>query len=169
MKARVGKYGIRVGMQVEHQLFLANSISILVVAYAAIPFLVCIIVPTKEHFVWGIAVLVAPVAAEVLKRLTTVLGMGCRRPIGARDCDTWNRGGSQGGAGFPSGHTATAAAFWMGAALLVPWPMGALALGAVVAMAWARLQKECHTLLQTVGGAVLGAGITVGILGVPKN
>lgn len=172
---RVGKYGIRVGMWANRQLLLANTISLLGMAYMAIPFLVFIVVPTKHHFVWGVAVLVAPVAADILKRLTIVLEMGewCKRPQGARDCNAWNRGGPQRGAGFPSGHTATAAAFWVGAVLLAPsWPMRVTAALAIVAMAWSRLQKGCHTLLQTVGGGVLGAGLAVGFLGrtsLPKN
>lgn len=157
---------------VEDQFFvwLANTLSIFVVAYAAVPFMVCIAIPNRRHFVWGITVLVAPVAAEVLKRLTTVLGMEewCRRPQDARDCDTWNRGGPQRGAGFPSGHTATAAAFWMGVVLLVPsWSMAVLSIVAVGIMAWARMQKGCHTLLQTIGGAVLGGGLALGIVGIP--
>lgn len=138
----------------------ANSISSMAIVYSIIPFLFFWQMPNAV--IWGIAVLIAPIVAECVKRASVVLGMEewCARPIGARDCDTWNTNGPQGGApGFPSGHTATTVAFWIGAFII--WPSASVAIvgfSATMTMIWARMQKRCHTLSQTIGGAMLGAG-----------
>ncbi len=146
----------------------ADVLSTMAVAYSIVPFFVFVVCHNFQHACWGFAVLAAPFVAELLKRGTQLAGMldtqdWPRRPRAASNCDIWNTNGPQGGApGFPSGHTATAAAFWMGAWLLTRSQAVAVVGGAaVVAMAWARLQKQCHTMLQVVGGGMLGASVSV--------
>jgi membrane-associated phospholipid phosphatase len=156
--------------------FLANAISMLVIVYTGVPFLLAAVSPSQQNFMWGASVLVGPMVAEAIKQLTRVLGMQdwCKRPPGAANCDTWNRNGSQAGApGFPSGHMTTTAGFWFGAFLLCPaeYRIYVIAIGtfAILLMAWARMQKRCHTLLQVVAGTLLGAGISYGAIKMLKN
>ncbi len=149
------------------QFLWADWISVGVVVYMCTPLVFFFVTHNFQHIVWMTAVLAAPAAAEGMKRLSRFAGCTwCARPAGARDCDTWNRNGPQGGApGFPSGHCATAAAFWSAAVLLTgDWRVGVAGCVAVVAMIWARLNKRCHTLLQTIGGTVLGAGVATILL-----
>ena len=138
-----------------------------VIVYSIVPVVAFFISPAKETAAWIAAVLIAPMTAELLKRATVGLGIldWCARPVGARDCDTWNRNGPQEGApGFPSGHTATTVAFWVGAYIVWPHPFTAIMGGiATAAMIWARMHKRCHTLAQTMGGGMLGAGISYGM------
>ena len=149
----------------------ADCLSMLATVYSVTPVLVYLVYPNSQHIRWILATLAAPLAAEVIKRGMNVLGMlnytWVQRPLAARDCDTWNRNGPQGGApGFPSGHTATAAAFWVGAGILTNSSLVFfMGLVATAVMAAARLQKRCHTVLQVIGGGVLGAGISYGLLG----
>jgi membrane-associated phospholipid phosphatase len=149
----------------------ANAVSMLVIIYTGAPFLFAAASPSQQNLIWGASVLVGPMVAEAIKRLTVVLGMQdwCRRPSGAANCDTWNRNGNQAGApGFPSGHMTTTAAFWMGAFLLCPaeYCVYVVVFGtfAILLMALARMEKRCHTLLQVVAGTLLGAGISYGAL-----
>ncbi len=144
---------------------LANEMSLLALLYTAVPFLVLVMRPSSQHVLWVVAVLSAPLAAELMKRTSMhMLGLPewCKRPPGASDCDSWNRNGPQAGApGFPSGHTATTTAFWVGAILLTPTSIQPLFLFAgfitTGAMVWARMYKRCHTFAQTIGGGLLGA------------
>ena len=85
-----------------------------------------------------------------------------KRPAGAKNCDALGRDGDQGGQpGFPSGHVATASAFWTGAWILTPTPykiwVALVGVGSVGTMAWARIQKHCHTGVQVTAGGVLGS------------
>ncbi len=157
----------------------ANAMSSTVVLYSLLPIGTFVVSRDFQHLAWAAAVLLASLVAEITKHLTQHMGIWpamawCRRPAEARDCDTWNRNGPQGGApGFPSGHVATAAAFWVGAVLLTPAPLRTWSLvGATVgiaAMAAARMKKRCHTALQTLGGGVLGALLAWAFLNVHYN
>lgn len=161
----------------KHQFFgkgqLENGISLLAILYSAIPLGIFLFHPSHnfQHTLWFLAVLSASSVASLIKLATQWLGLPywCERPRGARDCDMWNSNGPQTGApGFPSGHVATAAAFWTGAILLTPTRYATLVwIGAtvgIVAMAWARMEKRCHTLLQTIGGSLLGAVLSYSVL-----
>jgi diacylglycerol kinase family enzyme/membrane-associated phospholipid phosphatase len=61
---------------------------------------------------------------------------------------------------FPSGHTASAAAFAVGVALESP-RAGALLAPAAAAVAYSRLHTGVHWLSDVVGGAALGAGVAL--------
>ncbi len=150
----------------------ADCLSMMAAVYSVVPVLVFLVYRDFQHIRWILAVVAAPLAAEAIKRGTKLLGLleteeWTRRPITASNCDTWNRNGPQGGApGFPSGHTATAAAFWVGAWILTDSPLVFfVGIVATMVMAAARLQKHCHTLLQVIGGGVLGALVSYGLLG----
>jgi membrane-associated phospholipid phosphatase len=149
----------------------ADALSMMAAVYSVVPVLVFLVSRHSQHVRWVLAVAAAPLVAEAIKRGTKMLGLleteeWTRRPKAASNCNTWNSNGPQGGApGFPSGHTATTAAFWVGAWILTDSPLiffvGILA---TVAMAAARLQKRCHTVLQVIGGGVLGASVSYGLL-----
>jgi membrane-associated phospholipid phosphatase len=157
-------------------LLMANELSLLVFLYTAVPFIVLLVRPSSQHILWFTAVLSAPFTAELIKRGSHMLGLPewCRRPSGASNCDSWNRNGPQAGApGFPSGHTATTTAFWVGAVLLTPRPLQPLfffaCLIATGTMIWARMYKRCHTFVQTIGGGLLGALVSWTLLWNAKN
>jgi hypothetical protein len=83
-----------------------------------------------------------------------------KRPKGAYNCNLWaNNGNVEGKPGFPSGHVTSITTFFTTFYLLFPEYQGiTLPVGAVytVFMAYSRIYKRCHTLLQTVTGALLG-------------
>ncbi len=142
----------------------ADVVSISVVPYTVLPFLLFLVWGSRPYLWWGAAVVISSwltfVAKEGGKRMFGSCEW-CRRPRGASNCNTWMNDGNQGGApGFPSGHMAVTAAFWMGAWLLAG-KSERLILGAgliaTAAMAWARIHKRCHSWIQVSGGGMLGA------------
>jgi hypothetical protein len=90
-----------------------------------------------------------------------------KRPNGANNCDLCSKNGNQSGKpGFPSGHVTTVVSFFTSVYLLFPeYRMGSLLVGIIytLLMAWSRISKKCHTLLQTVAGCILGFGVSVGL------
>jgi len=90
-----------------------------------------------------------------------------KRPVGAINCDLCSKNGDQSGKpGFPSGHVTTAASFFTSIYLLFPeYKENAIWAGILytILMAWSRISKRCHTLLQTIAGTVLGVGVSVGL------
>lgn len=116
-----------------------------------------------SSFLWGSSVLLASLLSELVKFWTRTLPYTClKRPAGAKNCDALGQDGDQEGQpGFPSGHVATTAAFWTGAWILAPAPykiwITVVGIGSVGAMAWARIQKHCHTGIQVAAGAVIGS------------
>ncbi len=148
---------------------LANAVSMTYVAGVVTPAALWVLSGGQDTAYIGLilAVLAAGVAVEWIKRAVVWAGAGSwsRRPAGARDCDLWCVGGAVGGApGFPSGHMTTATllvsalwfhlrspiVLWIG----VPW---------AGAMAWSRWIKRCHSVVQIVGGAVLGWAVAGGL------
>jgi membrane-associated phospholipid phosphatase len=114
---------------------------------------------------WGSAALLATTTTSIIKHVTRDSPSRIlKRPEGARDCNAWNNDGDQSGQpGFPSGHAATAAAFWFYAWRLAPpvwrpWIAGA-GMAATGLMGWARWAKRCHTVFQIAGGIVVGTGV----------
>jgi hypothetical protein len=90
-----------------------------------------------------------------------------KRPQGANNCDICSKNGDQSGKpGFPSGHLTSTVSFFTSVYLLFPeFQKGSLLVGIIytLLMAWSRINKKCHTLLQTVAGSVLGFGVSVGL------
>ncbi len=142
-----------------------DAVSFLAVLYGIVPFVYALTSNMRVGVVWGACVIGSSMLAEGIKRISREWDCEwCRRPAGATDCNTRMNNGAQGGApGFPSGHTATAAAFWSGAWVVAAeaYRPAILVVGAVavLGMAAARLKKRCHTVLQTVGGGLLGTAL----------
>ena len=90
-----------------------------------------------------------------------------KRPEGANNCDICSKNGDQSGKpGFPSGHVGSVVSFFTSVYLLFPeYRIGSLwvCILYTILMAWSRINKKCHTLLQTVAGTVLGFGVSVGL------
>ena len=88
-----------------------------------------------------------------------------KRPLGANNCDICSKNGDQSGKpGFPSGHLTSTVSFFTSVYLLFPeFQKGSLLVGIIytLLMAWSRINKKCHTLLQTVAGTVLGFSVSV--------
>ncbi len=103
-------------------------------------------------------ILITNTLVEVTKQLVGSQGWRAR-PAGASGCDLFCMGGPVGGApGFPSGHmsavTMYSTAVWLHTR--TPW-IGWSGVAWVGAMAWSRWVKHCHTPLQIIAGAGVGA------------
>lgn len=83
-----------------------------------------------------------------------------KRPIGAKNCDLFSMNGNVAGQpGFPSGHVTTAVSFFTGVGILFPeYRYSAIIGGTIynILMVISRINKKCHTPLQTFAGATLG-------------
>ena len=87
-----------------------------------------------------------------------------KRPIGAANCDLFSRNGLvEGQPGFPSGHVGGTVAFFMTVYLLFPEyrKYSHLGIAWTLLMMWSRINKKCHTLLQTIAGFGLGVIVPV--------
>jgi membrane-associated phospholipid phosphatase len=149
-------------------LVIAEFISATAILYAIIPCVYFVAHPTLPTGGWVIAVLAAPFLVKLLKSYTIQYPYSeFRRPEGARNCNVLMNNGDQTGApGFPSGHCATATAFWVGAWMLADGGSGTLiaivgSMG-ILSMAWARMQMRCHSGLQTIAGTMFGAVLGCG-------
>jgi membrane-associated phospholipid phosphatase len=83
-----------------------------------------------------------------------------KRPQGAYNCNLLANNGNQSGRpGFPSGHVTSITTFFTSIYLLFPeYQTETLTIGSIytIIMAYSRIYKKCHTLLQTITGALLG-------------
>lgn len=140
-----------------------NWISLLVVPYTMMPFLISLYTTKIRWFFLGLLILSSMATTDILKRLTNSMPYTwLKRPIGASNCNTSMTDGDQSGRpGFPSGHCTCAAAFWVGVWILTPSPykiwMGLVGCVGITSMMWARQKKRCHTGLQTVAGVAVGS------------
>lgn len=138
-------------------------ISLLVIPYTILPYCIAIYTNTVAWMYLGCLVVLSIATTEAIKGITKDLPYPClKRPIGARNCNSTVSDGNQSGRpGFPSGHCAGTATFWVGVWLLFPssykLPMGILAGINILSMMWARQKKRCHTLIQTIAGIIVGS------------
>ena len=115
---------------------------------------------TGDAFYGWLAATVMAVATlvEGMKRLLGTAAPWLQRPSSATACDIFCIGpGMSRKPGFPSGHMAVVAACV--AALWLRWEdprVFYLGIPWLLAMAWARWFKRCHTWLQIVGGVAFG-------------
>jgi len=83
-----------------------------------------------------------------------------KRPIGAKNCDLFSRNGNVAGCpGFPSGHVTSSVSFFTSIYLLFPEYRYYTIIGGTIyslLMIMSRINKRCHTPLQTFAGASLG-------------
>lgn len=110
-----------------------------------------------ERTVWVVGLIVAVMAGEEILTLTVKTLTDRVRP-------TFNPAAATLGPSFPSGHSATAAAFYATAALLIgrgrtrPWRavLIGLAAGIAVAVAASRVLLDVHWLTDVIAGLALG-------------
>ncbi len=147
-----------------------DAISLLVVPYTLIPFVVATVIHSIQWASLGFLILIAMAVSDLIKKATRHLPYTwLKRPVGASNCNTRMNDGMQAGEpGFPSGHCTCAAGFWVGVMILTPpayriWMMTVGSVG-ILSMMWARQRKRCHTPLQTVAGVVLGASWSLSLL-----
>ncbi len=113
----------------------------------------------RERTVWVVAFVVAVLGGEEL--LTTTV-----KQLVDRVRPTLNPAAASLGPSFPSGHSATSAAFYASAALLIGrWRgrharavLAGLAVGIAVAVAASRVLLDVHWLSDVLGGVALGWG-----------
>jgi undecaprenyl-diphosphatase len=111
----------------------------------------------RERTVWVIAFIVAVMSGQQILTLTVKALADRLRP-------TFNPAAATLGPSFPSGHTATAAAFYATAALLIARGRGrrarallaGLAAGIAVAVAATRVLLDVHWLTDVIAGLALG-------------
>ena len=106
-----------------------------------------------KYFVLFVALVFVWLSVEAIKPFVP-----SARPPGATKCDRWCLKGPVGGQpGFPSGHMASIAV--LVALLYYHFPSPLLLIGGLVwliAMAYSRYVKQCHTPFQIAAGAVYG-------------
>jgi len=137
---------------------LEDAISMtLVVANLAPLLLTCY---NTKFFVLFIAVTFVWLSVEAIKPF-----IHSPRPPHAIRCDRWCQSGPSGGnPGFPSGHMASVAVFVTLLYFYVPSiPVLIAGLTWLMAMAWSRYKKQCHTIHQILGGTVYGILCAVAI------
>jgi membrane-associated phospholipid phosphatase len=145
----------------------ANAVSMTSMVGVALPLALWVWAADSRYLALSVTVILAAVGVEWLKHVVIWAGAGAwsRRPVGARDCDLWCVGGPVGGApGFPSGHMTTATLLVTGLWLITRSPVVMLVgVPWTLAMAWARWVKRCHSVVQIVGGALVGFGAAIGL------
>ena len=140
----------------------SNIISICIIVFFIYPFL-RYLEDRQTIYLWlGIGAFLADGSTFFIKLITANMGSHMERPKGAKDCNIFcNNGHVSGRAGFPSGHMTTIAFFFTFLYLITPTEkQSSVAVTGIIAtalMAYARMQKRCHNLLQTAGGVVYGA------------
>lgn len=107
---------------------------------------------------WGAGMLFTALMNHVVKLLLGTRHPMFMRPKGAHDCYLFNNGGDCGNEpGFPSGHVATSVSFFA-LGWLFTQHIEYVVFGVVYtyAMCWSRVERECHTVLQTIFGVISG-------------
>jgi membrane-associated phospholipid phosphatase len=100
--------------------------------------------------------LVGLVAVEATTKALKAILPEQHRPVAGAKCDILSsRPYPAGSPGFPSGHVAATAYFFFRRVNTHGLPSW-VALVAIAVMAWARIQKGCHTTAQVAAGAAIG-------------
>jgi len=138
---------------------LLNAVTQLGGIYAVIALCVVLAVgeTIRERSVWVVAFIVAVMGGEEILIATIKQLVDRVRP-------TFNPAAATLGPAFPSGHSATAAAFYATAALLLGWRrdrparavLTGLAVGIAVAVAASRVLLDVHWLTDVIAGLSLG-------------
>jgi undecaprenyl-diphosphatase len=121
--------------------------------------ILAVVETVRERSVWVAPFIVAVMGGEEIVTLTV-------KQLADRVRPTFNPAAATLGPSFPSGHSATAAAFWAGAALLLGrWRgrparalLAGLAAGIAVAVAASRVLLDVHWLSDVIAGLALGWG-----------
>lgn len=140
-------------------MILSDLISILVVVFLSYPWILLLRTGNLLYAKWAAGMLINEMLNHAFKSAFGNLGLSAfMRPSKATNCNMFNQGGKVGGAfGFPSGHMSNTVCFFtLGYLYTRNTKMIYLGILAVLAMGWARLQKQCHNVVQLVGGALIG-------------
>jgi len=121
--------------------------------------ILAVVETVRERSVWVVPFIVAVMGGEEILTLTV-------KHLADRVRPTFNPAAATLGPSFPSGHSATAAAFWATAALLLGrWRgrparavLAGLAAGIAVAVAASRVLLDVHWLSDVIAGLALGWG-----------
>lgn len=121
--------------------------------------ILAVVETVRERSVWVTPFIVAVMGGEEILTLTV-------KQLADRVRPTFNPAAATLGPSFPSGHSATAAAFWATAALLLGrWRsrparalLAGLAAGIAVAVAASRVLLDVHWLSDVIAGLALGWG-----------
>jgi membrane-associated phospholipid phosphatase len=121
--------------------------------------ILAVVETVRERSVWVAPFIVAVMGGEEILTLTV-------KQLADRVRPTFNPAAATLGPSFPSGHSATAAAFWATAALLLGrWRgrptravLAGLAAGIAVAVAASRVLLDVHWLSDVIAGLALGWG-----------
>ena len=139
---------------------MADALSLSTGGLYAVPLGLAIYQHRLEPLMGLLGLLITLGVGEGLKH--GIIGRHSVRPQGARGCDAWCRAGpSAGQPGMPSTHTAFAAFFAAFYGPMVPWWGQMMFALYVIAVAWSRLTKRCHTMGQVVAGALLGVVVAL--------
>jgi membrane-associated phospholipid phosphatase len=105
---------------------------------------------------------------ETIRR-TSAWSQVMLRPPGARNCNSFNRGGDYSGrVGMPSGHVLITAFTCVSSSLIfvARGTLGAIAAAAVAVcavtlMSASRVKRGCHTVFQTIAGGTIGTSFAM--------
>jgi membrane-associated phospholipid phosphatase len=133
-----------------------NIISFSVVPLTFVPIGLYFFTWNTRYIVMFLLALGVMYSADILKKGFSWLSDDplLKRPKGARDCSSFNRGGLvEYTPGFPSGHSALATYL----ALSLFWNSNKFfTLSYIAAVGYSRMVKKCHNLIQVIGGICLG-------------
>lgn len=143
---------------------LADYISVLPIAFYAGALYELVKTPNSESLKYFLGITASTIASDVIKRLPypESLYKMSRRPEGAENCDYLSKMGpaKKDAPGFPSGHMTTTSFFAVYKVLenYDNIPLIALLTTIVISMSWSRHFKKCHSVIQIIGGIILGGG-----------
>ena len=136
---------------------LAGVLSLSVVPFMAWPFFQAYVSNDFRYMIIGLGAIGVGYGVQQLKQLMPRVPPFLR-PVGARNCGLLNNGGRSGGEpAFPSGHSAVAA--YLATVATVGGGNGfaqVCALVYVCAVAYSRIKRKCHNVLQVGAGAMVG-------------
>lgn len=143
---------------------LANYVSMSLAVVVVLPWILFVATLDPWFVYLGLSIIAVELSTKIIKIIvgtSSIYG----RPAEARDCDITCSNGYQGGMyGFPSGHVAVASC--VSVALMMKYPsLGSIFVATffVIVMAWSRLHKRCHNMIQVITGCLYGSLCGVGV------
>ena len=126
----------------------------------------------KQLFLYTIGIIFATLFSETIKKIkppNNIFKNIWYRPYGAKGCDYLSIKGIAPDftPGFPSGHMSTTSYFVIYNILAYKDSKPSVKRNTIIVlnlilltlMGWARIYKKCHTIIQVIGGTILGGGI----------
>lgn len=142
-----------------------DAISVSVLGFACFP-LIMFLLTHRISFIWfALGILYTDIIATALRHFlhwTYKDVLEFKRPLHATNCNIFNNSGDNSGqAGFPSGHVTVTTFFltfcWL-ESLVGTSNLSFVVTSACITflVAQSRVQKKCHTYIQTIAGVVFG-------------